>query len=129
MRILVIEDDDVLRMVWRTSFQYAGHDVVDCASCKSAGKWLKPSGFDLIVTDLMLGDGDVLTLLAQANLMSPPPPVIIITGTEHFPYGELFQFYPSLSWVLRKPTPVPDLLALAEYAERRTGCNHDGMIP
>jgi len=89
-RILVADDDLALREMMRLSLSKEGYDVTaaaDAAGVERAlagesddegGERSKP--FDLVVSDIYLGDGTALDLLARVEETHPGVPVILITA-------------------------------------------------
>ncbi len=112
-KILLVEDDDVLRGMVATVLLGAGHEVVEAASGECAlARWEEnQNGLDLVITDLVMPDGmngdDLGRRLAA---LRPELPVIYMSG-----YGA----DAAAEWMLRegvaflaKPFSVDDLLAL-----------------
>ncbi len=72
-RILVIEDELAIRMPMARMLRRgsgspgSGHDVVECASAAEAMKALAEGEFDLIITDVNLGDGSGVEVVGKAR--------------------------------------------------------------
>ncbi len=120
MHILVIEDDDNLCLFWRESLMLEGHVVTACSDVEAATDALRVQHFDLILADLFLREGNSLALLDVTAYSSPDTQVILITGSEEFPNGELFEMCKNISWLLRKPVPMHDLISLISHIERKS---------
>src|SRR5690606_29422534 len=52
-RILIVEDEDIIRSAVRKLLQHAGYEVADAVSVEEA-EGLDPDGYDLVTTDLRL---------------------------------------------------------------------------
>lgn len=84
-RVLIVDDEpDVLRSLANT----LAHDgfEVSCASSLALGiAALEHSSFDLVLTDLYLGETDLGSQIALvAQTLRPAPPVIVLTGKPTF---------------------------------------------
>ena len=115
MRVLVVEDDTVLRDLWVEVFEQAGHSVFAAANAIAAREHLLTNGCDVVILDLHLGDESGLSVSTLATYVNPECRVVIITGSNLFANGELFEMDPSVTTVLRKPVPIDELLAVSEY--------------
>lgn len=80
MRILVVEDDNVLRNVLSRSLSEAGHRV-DAADRLSVAEQLwQYQPFDAILLDLNLPDGNALDGLRRARGRGDRTPVLVLTA-------------------------------------------------
>jgi signal transduction histidine kinase/DNA-binding response OmpR family regulator len=80
LRILLVEDDELVRMITADMLAELGHEVIEAADVAQAMGQI--DGVGLLITDLGLGAGtaDGLTLTAAARAQVPGLPVIIATG-------------------------------------------------
>ena len=78
-RILVIDDEPSLREVLGVGLRRANFSVDLAATFAEAISKLD-SGFDLILTDLQLPDGDGIQILRQVKSQTPEVPVILLTA-------------------------------------------------
>ncbi|WP_225411656.1 response regulator transcription factor [Stigmatella hybrida] len=72
-RVLVVEDDPNLRLTLVDNLEEEGYAVTAASTLAEARAQVKSAGFDVVVLDLMLPDGDGYTLcreLRQANTSS-----------------------------------------------------------
>jgi DNA-binding NtrC family response regulator len=56
-RILLVEDDQLLRRDVLRALQEAGHKVDDAATASEAKSFITTRPYDLVLTDMRLGDG------------------------------------------------------------------------
>lgn len=82
MRILLIEDDDVLGAAVRDQIVADGHSVDWVTRLDAAGDALAVASFDLILLDLMLPDGLGLPFLRALRGRGAVTPVIILTALD-----------------------------------------------
>ena len=88
MRILLVEDDPVLREVVQRSLSDNGHRVDVAADLASAAHWWRVQPFDAVLLDLNLpqspraqaGQGNGLTLLREARARGDKTPVLVLTA-------------------------------------------------
>jgi two-component system, cell cycle sensor histidine kinase and response regulator CckA len=78
--VLVVDDDDSLRMLCRITLELDGYRVLEAASIEEARAALAAGPVDAILLDLHVGPGDGRQLLA--SLGETRPPVALFTGSE-----------------------------------------------
>jgi DNA-binding NtrC family response regulator len=79
-RILVVDDDPTIRKFLRDLLEANNHEVDEAADVRSASQMLKGREYVLILTDLMLPDGDGLEVLRAARARPYNPEVLVITA-------------------------------------------------
>ncbi len=79
-RVLLVDDDRALRRVLGMLLEESGKVVVPAETVASGRKALTTGGFDLVITDLKLPDGDGLEVLKAAREADPGLPVLVITA-------------------------------------------------
>lgn len=76
-RVLLVEDDEVLRPLLRRALERGGHAVHACASAASAREALGAEPFDLLVTDAVVPGGGIPELIAAFRSRGP---VLVCSG-------------------------------------------------
>lgn len=129
-RILVVEDDEVLRELILRNLEARGHDVRIAGDARTALTRLRAAPFDLILLDICLPDQtgwEVLRTAQKEERLSPlrmnghagQLPVVVLSAVRVSP-RRLQEFRP-LAY-LPKPFPMEAILRLAaEAARRRNG--------
>jgi DNA-binding NtrC family response regulator len=79
-KILVIDDEPNMVALLKRVLGRAGYDVVGAGNVKEGTSRLGEQVFDLIVSDLALGDGSGIDLLKVASKGQPHAPFILITA-------------------------------------------------
>jgi two-component system nitrogen regulation response regulator GlnG len=79
-RILVLEDDETLRLVISRALTRAGFDVRATASPSSAIERMARRDADLLVADVLLGDENFLDRLEELQHVRPDAPVLVISA-------------------------------------------------
>ena len=78
--MLVVDDDDSLRLLCRINLELEGYAVVEASSIERAQEVLAAGPVDAILLDLHVGQGDGRQLIA--SLGTSRPPVALFTGSE-----------------------------------------------
>ncbi|GAC1615927.1 MAG: hypothetical protein NVS4B11_03520 [Ktedonobacteraceae bacterium] len=127
-RILLVEDDDVLRDLIERNLHVRGHDVSIAENVQEALTHLREGSFDLTFLDINLPDKtgwDILRIARQEGVLQAQDfdgegqklPVVVLSAVRISP-NRLAEFHP-LAY-LPKPFPMDALLRLAaEAAQRR----------
>lgn len=126
-RILLVEDDEVLRDLIGRNLEVRGHEVCEAEDAQSALAQLRTAVFDLIVLDICLPDQtgwDVLRTALREGRVEPLDvageeqklPVVVLSAVRVSPH-RIAEFHP-LAY-LPKPFPMEALLRLAGEAARR----------
>jgi two-component system, NtrC family, response regulator HydG len=80
-RILVVDDQEMMRDSLASTFVREGHEVVACGDGASAVERLRSvQRFDLLVTDLKMGKMSGIELLVEARKLRGDLPVILMTA-------------------------------------------------
>ena len=108
--VLVVEDDEDLRRLFRTALTLAGYDVEEAGDGLEALKKIDIAPPSLVVLDLMLPQisGFVVHQEIAAHVLTRQIPVVIITGSS-VPLDQT-----GAACVLRKPISPEQLVATVE---------------
>ena len=79
-RILVIDDDELLRGALRTALEGAGYDVMEAADGKAGLRLQRESGADLVVVDIFMPEQDGLEVIRGLRAEAPQPKIVAISG-------------------------------------------------
>ena len=79
-RILVIDDEHVIRMLMLEILEAAGHEVVGAETAERALTLLEESEFELVVSDVVMPGLSGLELLGAVRALRASLPVVLVTG-------------------------------------------------
>jgi DNA-binding NtrC family response regulator len=79
-RILIIDDEDLIRGMLRQMFERAGYEVVDAPNGKVGMQLYREQVADLIVTDIFMPEQDGLETITELQRDFPCAKIIAISG-------------------------------------------------
>lgn len=108
-RLLIIDDDEFVRMGARLIAESVGIKVHDIADAEHLHEQLRAFGPDAVLCDRHLGDDDGMELLASVRSLHPgaKPKLILMTGDDTLPAAAA-----PLDGVLGKPFSIEQLVGL-----------------
>ncbi|MFQ5589441.1 MAG: response regulator [Nitrospiria bacterium] len=80
MKVLILEDEDILRKVLVRTLRNAGFQVIDAACIRDADTILSKERIDLIVSDIGLPDGNGLDFFREVHERFPEIFGIVMTA-------------------------------------------------
>jgi len=83
-RILLIDDEPNIRLLYATMLSERGHEVREASSGCEALEYLERESVDLVVLDIKLGRENGLELLQEIVHRHPRVPVILLTAYTSF---------------------------------------------
>jgi DNA-binding response OmpR family regulator len=121
-RILLVDDDDVIRAVLKQVLEMNNFTVSTAANVAEAIHLIDTESFDVLVSDLhMPGAGDGFTVISAMRHKHPNAITMLFTG-----YPDLKEAMDAIllqaDEILVKPMPVPEMVGLirARLANRKT---------
>jgi len=127
MRILIVEDDDVLRDGLVVGLSLAGFTSEAVATRAEGEAALETGGFSGMVLDLMLPDGSGLDLLARLRAQGSTLPVLMLTARDR-PHERVAGLDGGADDYLGKPFDLGELAARLRAILRRAEGRADGRI-
>lgn len=121
--ILLVEDDCAIAIVIIAALEDEGFDIVHCASIAERDAKLSEASFDVMLTDVMLEDGDGLASMNMVRNAAPDMPVIVLSAQNTLDTAvrasdsEAFEYFP-------KPFDLDELVrAVCQAAGSRREAN------
>ncbi|MEA1619558.1 sigma-54 dependent transcriptional regulator [Erythrobacter sp. T5W1-R] len=113
--VLLVEDDRAIATVITAALEDEGFAITHCASIAERDRWLGQQSFDVMLTDVMLEDGDGLEGLAAARARAGDLPVIVLSAQNTLDTAvrasesEAFEYFP-------KPFDLDELVHAVKQA-------------
>ena len=118
LSILVVDDDENIRMVLRQSLEKEGYRVSTAKNAEEALNTLQRSFFHVVITDIMMGEMSGVELLLQIKEMNSLMQIFVMTSHSTLPHviqcmqGGAYDFF-------EKPLKIEDILISLGEASRR----------
>ena len=120
-QVLLVEDDAAIATVITAALEDEGFAITHCASISERDRLLAAQRFDVMLTDVILEDGDGLASLAAARRSAGDIPVIVLSAQNTLDTAvrasesEAFEYFP-------KPFDLDELVhAVRQAASARSG--------
>lgn len=132
--VLLVEDDRSIATVITEALREEGFEVVSCDTIARRDALLGDGVFDVMLTDVMLADGDGLASIDAVRRMAPDMPVIVLSAQNTLDTAvrasdsEAFEYFP-------KPFDLDELTqAVSQAVASRpqvegAGENEDSALP
>jgi CheY-like chemotaxis protein len=117
-RILVVDDDASLRLLFALVLQGAGYEPTAVASVDRALERLASEHYDVVLTDLVMPGRTGLELLAALKVVAPEVPAVAMTGSDEDVRRQARAL--GARDVLGKPLDADDLVASLAVVRERT---------
>ena len=79
-RILVIDDDHLVRFTIRTALEQAGHAVVEAADGARGLAAFEADRFDLVITDLLMPEKEGVETVRELRQRSRAVKILVVSG-------------------------------------------------
>ena len=107
-RILIMDDDETVRLALRTLLQQQGHEVSEAINALEGAKIYTREPLDLIITDILMPERDGIEALLELRAQHPQIKTIVMSG-------EAAEFLPIVEdlgadWAISKPFKNQDVI-------------------
>lgn len=79
-RILVIDDEELVRFTVRHALESAGHEVIEATDGAEGMSQVEAKSIDLVVTDVLMPNKEGIETIRELRLLADPPRIIAISG-------------------------------------------------
>ena len=79
-RILVIDDEELIRRVLRSILERAGHTVLDAPNGREGMRLWRDEPVDVVVTDIYMPEKDGMQVLLEMQQLATKPKIIAMSG-------------------------------------------------
>lgn len=114
-RILVVDDEPVIRLFLQELFEDEGYEVATAQSIAEGLAALSESSFNLVVTDKNLPDGTGFEIVHAAKKQEPPCEAMIVTGYASLDSAVMALQIGAYDYILK---PIEDVDVLLEKARK-----------
>ena len=115
MRVLIVEGNPELGVIWHRHLERHGCDVVLAANQNQAIEVMNKHDISVIILDLVLSEGSAFAVADFASYRHPDAKVIFVTNTTFFSDGSIFRHIPNACAFVQSRTPPEDLAAIVEH--------------
>jgi len=98
MKILVVDDDPSIRMLYKEELEDEGYDVVVASSGKQAIELFQQENPDLVTLDILMPDMDGIQVLRKMKEIKPRLPIVMSTA---YDYRDDFAVWASEAYVVK----------------------------
>lgn len=114
-RVLIVEDEGVLRLTFRQFLRNEGYETETAEDYEAAMARLDGPPYDVVVLDILLGDGNGIDLLRAMGARGLDARVVMITGEPDADSAAAAVRLGAFDY-LAKPVTGPDLLRVVRLA-------------
>jgi len=82
--ILVADDDAAIRMVVNQALSRAGYEVRVTSNAATLWRWISAGDGDLVISDIVMPDGDAFEILPRIKRSRPELPVVLMSAQNTF---------------------------------------------
>jgi DNA-binding NtrC family response regulator len=114
-RILIVEDDESLRLLCRVNLELEGYRVAEAGSVAEAEEALASGAVDLVLLDVHVGADDGIALMRSLRQRGHEAPVVIFTGSAQLDSATRAE----ADGIVAKPFRLEQLLDVVHRLARR----------
>lgn len=113
--VLVADDDGAIRTVLNQALTRAGFEVRVTSNLATLWRWVSASEGDVVITDVMMPDGDAFDFLPKIKRARPELPVLVMSAQNTFMTAIKASEQGAYEY-LPKPFDLQELIAITERA-------------
>jgi len=98
MKILVVDDDEHIRRLYKEEFEDEGYTVIVASNGEEAIELFDKEAPDIVTLDILLPDIDGIRLLRQMKEKRPKVPIIMSTA---YDYRDDFAVWASEAYIVK----------------------------
>ena len=80
LSILFADDEPHIRSIVRHWLEAEGHRMTGAGSAREAQALVAQQKFDLVITDVLMPDGDGIDLIRETRRLQPGTPILAVSG-------------------------------------------------
>ena len=117
-RILIVDDEPNVRLVFRTALESSDHMVATAEDGETALRWLRASPADLVLLDLAMPGMGGMQVLEELREEGIDVPVVIITAHGNVPHAVHAMKLGAIDFLAKPITPEALRKVVAEVLDR-----------
>jgi CheY-like chemotaxis protein len=113
-RILVVDDEELVRLTLRRMLEKTGHDLAEAANGEAAARALRRRRADLVITDIVMPKKDGIETIREFKQRYPEMRIIAMSGGGYLGEVDFLRMSRHLGadGILPKPFDADRLLAM-----------------
>ncbi len=131
-RILIVDDEPNVRLVFRTALESAGYLVAEADDGATALEWLAESQADLILLDLQMPRTGGMEMLSRLREAGNDVPVVIVTAHGSIPDAVKAMKFGAIDFLTKPLNPEPLRQVVGEVIRRHSDRRLEqdpGLVP
>lgn len=118
--ILIIDDNEKVRVLLREALQRAGHEIREAGDGVTGMRLFATHKFDLVITDIVMPEQEGIESIRKIRALDKTTPIFAISGSGSgaSTYLETAKFL-GATRTFEKPFRIPEILAAVEEVTRR----------
>lgn len=80
LSVLIADDEDIISLLVQRCMVEEGHEAISVANAVEAKAELARRTFDLVITDILMPEGDGLDLITELRCSQPDARILAISG-------------------------------------------------
>ena len=121
-KILVVDDDPVMRMTIQRLLEQGSHTVVSASDGQNAVSRFQNESFDLVILDIFMPGMDGLEAMRLMLKQKPDVPIIMTSGRPHTPNSISEPDYLTMATKLGAVTALPKPFKPATLLAKAADC-------
>jgi DNA-binding NtrC family response regulator len=117
-RILVVDDDNLLRKLVAEQLSRSDFDATPAASAREALQCLRDNDYDVVLLDIMMPDMSGLEALQEIRKLEDPPEVVMLTADTSLATGIEAMRHGAYDY-LTKPATLDEMEAVLRKADEK----------
>lgn len=113
MKILIIDDDELIRMTCRNILKKEGYNILEAGNGNTGVDIFRSENPDLVITDMLMPDKEGLETISEIKAINPNAKIIAISGggnTQNMSFLQLARKI-GADRALKKPIKANELIA------------------
>ena len=124
--VIIADDDRSLRMILAQALSRAGCKVRATGSLSTLWRWLEDGEGEVLVTDVMMPDGDTIELIPRIKKKRPDMPIIVMSAKNNINTAMRANQFGAYQY-LPKPFDLKDLVSSVNTAMKLRSSSSPGL--